>query len=115
MPTRTSSRSWSAASLTSCSKSSWMRCEVSAPTAIAKPQRMTSVRSAEPPASRQRIGIRLCAEDVARAADRMKESSFTARFQLASQVGYEDLDRVGRRERIVTPDLLQEADRKSVV
>ncbi len=32
---------------------------------------MTSVNSAEPPASRQRIGSRLYAEDVARAADRM--------------------------------------------
>ena len=33
--------------------------------------RITHVSSAEPPASRQRIGIDLYAENVARAADRM--------------------------------------------
>src|SRR3712207_3478387 len=86
-----------------------MRWVVSAPTAIANAQRMTSVSSADPPASRQRIGIRSSAEDVARAADRMEESGLTAGFQLASQVRHEHLDGVRRREGIVAPDLLEEA------
>src|ERR671921_1422290 len=104
----TSLRSESAAVLTSSSKSSWMRCAVSAPTAIAKPQRMTSVSSAEPPARRQRIGMRLYAEDVSRAADRMEEPRLAIGFELPSQVGDEDLDRVRDRERVITPDLVEQ-------
>jgi hypothetical protein len=44
---------------------------VSTPTITAKPARITNVRTAEPPASRQRIGSVLYAENVARAADRV--------------------------------------------
>src|SRR4051794_33062163 len=107
---------WSRASLAirlaeSCtwrSKSSTMRPVVSTPTITAKPHRMTSVSTAEPPASRQRIGTRLYAEDVARAADRMEEAGLATGFQLPSQVGDEDLDRVRDRERVVPPDLVEQ-------
>src|SRR5690242_2031066 len=69
---------------------------------------MTRVSRAEPPASRQRIGTRLYAEDVARAADRMEEARFATGFQLPSQVGDEDLDRVGDRERVIAPHLVEQ-------
>src|SRR3954468_24221807 len=85
-----------------------MRPVVSTPTIAANPQRMTSVSSAEPPARRQRMGRRLYAEDVARAADRMEEPRLATGFQLPSQVGDEDLDRVGDRERVVAPDLVEQ-------
>src|SRR5918998_3436225 len=85
-----------------------MRRVVSTPTMAAKPHRMTSVRAAEPPASRQRIGRRLYAEDVPRAADRMEEPRLAIGFELPSQVGDEDLDRVGDRERVVAPDLVEQ-------
>jgi len=55
----------SATAAVSASNSLCSRDDVSAPTAPAKPHRMTSVSSAEPPARRQRIGMRLSAEDVA--------------------------------------------------
>src|SRR5688572_18468567 len=105
----TSLRSESAAVRTSSSKSSWMRWAVSAPTAIAKPQRMTRVSSAEPPARRQRIGMRSSAEDVARATDGVKEPRLSTGFQLSPQIGHEHLDGVRRGERVVAPDLLQQA------
>src|SRR3954447_11277772 len=85
-----------------------MRLEVSPPTAPAKPHRMTSVRSADPPARRQRMGICLGAEYVACAADRMEETRLIAGFQLPSKVRYEDLDGVRRCKRIVAPYLLEE-------
>src|SRR3954463_9207934 len=85
-----------------------MRPVVSTPTIAANPQRMTSVSSAEPPASRQRMGRRLYAEDVARAADRMEEPRLATGFPLPSQVGDEDLDRVGDRERVVAPHLVEQ-------
>jgi hypothetical protein len=44
---------------------------VRTPTIAANPARITSVSAAEPPASRQRIGTDLYAENVARAADRV--------------------------------------------
>src|SRR3982751_2177353 len=81
---------------------------VSVPTITAKPHRMTSVSAAEPPARRQRIGWRFYAEYVARAADRMEESRFPTGFELPSQVGDEDLDRVGDRERVIAPDLVEQ-------
>src|SRR5215207_5196961 len=81
---------------------------VSTPTIVAKPRRITSVSSAEPPASRQRIGSRLYAEDVACAADRMKEPWLATGFQLPPQVGHEHLDRVRDRERVVAPDLVEQ-------
>src|SRR5919112_1815034 len=90
-------------------KSDWMRRVVRTPTIVANPQRMTSVRTAEPPASRQRIGRRLYAEDVARAADRVKEARLATGLELSSQVGHEDLDGVRDGERVVAPDLVEQA------
>src|SRR3954471_23887601 len=98
----------SALAATSSWKSSWIWRVVSTPTIAAKPQRMTSVSAAEPPARRQRIGRRLYAEDVARAADRMEESRLATGFELSSQIGDEHLDRVGDRERVVAPDLVEQ-------
>src|SRR5947209_906967 len=81
---------------------------VSVPTITAKPHRITSVSAAEPPARRQRIGWRLYAEYVARAADRMEESRFPTGFELPSQIRDEHLDRVGDRERVVAPHLVEQ-------
>src|SRR6478672_13527241 len=69
---------------------------------------MTSVSSAEPPARRQRIGRRLYAEDVPRAADRMEEPRLATGFELPSQVGDEDLDRVRDRQGVVAPHLVEQ-------
>src|SRR5689334_14245511 len=99
---------FSAWSVTWRLKSSDSRRVVSTPTTTAKPHRITSVSAAEPPASRQRIGTRLYAEYVARAADRMEEARLSTGFELPSQVGDEDLDRVGDRERVVAPDLVEQ-------
>src|SRR5215210_2751796 len=85
-----------------------MRRVVRTPTIVAKPHRITSVRTAEPPASRQRIGRRLYAEDVARAADRMKEPGLTTGFKLPAQVGHEHLDGVRDGERVVAPHLVEQ-------
>src|SRR4051794_23691145 len=85
-----------------------MRRVVSTPTIAAKPHRITSVSAAEPPARRQRMGRRLYAEDVACAADRMEEPRLATGFQLPSQVGDEDLDRVRDREGVVAPDLVEQ-------
>src|SRR5436190_5116219 len=90
-------------------KSARIRRVVATPTIAAKPMRITSVRTAEPPASRQRIGRRLYAEDVARAADRMEESRLAIGFELPSQVRDEHLDRVGDRERVIAPHLVEQA------
>src|SRR4051794_16520008 len=98
----------SAADRTWLLKSARIRRVVATPTTAAKPQRITSVRTAEPPASRQRIGRRLYAEDVARAADRVKEARLATGLELSSQVGHEDLDRVGDRERVIAPHLVQQ-------
>src|SRR4051795_2747319 len=81
---------------------------VSVPTITAKPSRMTSVSAAEPPAKRQRIGWGLYAEYVACAADRVEEARFAPGLELSSQVGYEDLDRVRDRERVIAPDLVEQ-------
>src|SRR3954453_8307893 len=81
---------------------------VSVPTITAKPHRMPTVGAAEPPARRQRIGWRLYAEYVARAADRMEESRFPTGFELPSQVGDEHLDGVRDRERVVAPHLVEQ-------
>src|SRR5436189_1209243 len=99
----------SAADRTWLLKSARMRRVVATPTIAAKPSRITSVRTAEPPASRQRIGRRLYAEDVACAADRMEEPRLATGFELPSQVGHEHLDRVGDREGVVPPYLVEEA------
>src|ERR687888_225043 len=92
--------SWSAASASCWLKSAWIRRVVRTPTITAKPSRITSVSAAEPPASRQRIGRRLYAEDVACAADCMKEPWFATGFELSAEVRDEDLDRVGDGERV---------------
>src|ERR671923_2083857 len=81
---------------------------VSTPTIAANPSRITSVSSAEPPARRQRIGSRLYAEDVACAADRMKEPWLATGFQLPPEIGHEHLDGVRDRERVVAPDLVEQ-------
>src|SRR5579875_2254295 len=75
----------------------------------AKPERMTKVRTAEPPARRQRIGTRLYAENVPRAADRMEEARLATGFQLSPQVGDEHLDRIRHRERVIAPHLVEQA------
>src|SRR5215212_10229494 len=98
----------SAAEATWRLKSSCSRRVVRTPTMAAKPHRITSVRAAEPPASRQRIGRRLYAEDVARAADRVKEAGLAIGFQFPAEVGHEDLDGVRDRERVVSPDLVEQ-------
>src|SRR3954470_11599638 len=85
-----------------------MRRIVSTPTIVAKPQRITSVRTADPPARRQRIGRRLYAEDVARAADRVEEARLATGLELSSEVGHEDLDGVRDRERVVAPHLVEQ-------
>src|SRR3954447_26397748 len=98
----------SAAERTWLLKSERIRRVLAAPTTAAKPIRITSVRTAEPPASRQRIGRRLYAEDVARAADRMKEPRLATGFQLSPQIGHEHLDRVRDGERVVAPHLVEQ-------
>src|SRR3954452_17309955 len=93
-------------------KSSRMRRVVSAPTAIANASRMTMVSSAELPARRQRIGRRLKllrTEHVPRAADGVQQARLVTGLELAPQVRDEHLDGVRRRERVVAPDLLEQA------
>src|SRR3954466_13549143 len=85
-----------------------MRRTVRTPTIVANPHRITSVRTAEPPARRQRIGRRLYAEDVACAADRVKEARLATRLQLSTEVGHEDLDGFRDGEGVVPPDLVQQ-------
>src|SRR5215203_280985 len=104
----TRSRRSFAASATWRLKSDWIRRVVRTPTIVAKPNRITSVSAAEPPASRQRIGRRLYAEDVARAADRMEEPGFATCFELSAEVRDEDLDRVRDGEGVVAPDLVEQ-------
>src|SRR5829696_2036176 len=98
----------SAAASTSRLKSSSICRVVSTPTIAAKPRRITSVSRAEPPASRQRIGSRLYAEDVARAADRMKEPRLATGFELPPEVRHEHLDGVRDGERVVAPHLVEQ-------
>src|ERR1700754_393939 len=81
---------------------------VSVPTITAKPSRITSVSAAEPPARRQRIGWRLYAEYVARAADRVGETGLATCFEFPSEVRDEDLDRVRDRERVISPHLVEQ-------
>src|SRR5215207_6637785 len=107
-----SSRSCRARS--SAASSTWrlkllsIRRAVRTPTIAAKPQRMTSVSAAEPPAIRQRIGRRLYAQDVARAADRMEDARLATGLQLPTEIGHEHLDGVRDGEGVVAPDLVEE-------
>src|SRR6478736_10262707 len=74
--------------------------------------------TAKPPASRQRMGCRLYAEYVARAADRVEETGLATGFELSSEVGHEHLDGVRDRERVVAPDLVEQllaADHQALV
>src|SRR6201991_2023711 len=105
---RASWPSLSALAATSSWKSSWIWRVVSTPTITAKPHRMISVSTAEPPARRQRIGRRLYAEYVARAADRMEESRLATGFKFPSEIRDEDLDRVGDRERVGSQALVEQ-------
>src|SRR4051794_35825895 len=98
----------SAADRTWLLKSARIRRVVATPTTAAKPIRITSVSAAEPPASRQRIGRRLYAEDVARAADCMKESWLSTGFEFSAEVGHEHLDRVRDGEGVVAPHLVEQ-------
>src|SRR5215210_4045629 len=98
----------SAASATCWLKSAWIRRVVNTPTIVAKPNRITSVSAAEPPARRQRIGRRLYAEDVACAADRMEEPWLAIGFQLSAEVRDEHLDRVRDGEGVIAPDLVEQ-------
>src|SRR3954453_3272675 len=79
------------------------------PMTIANAVRMTNVSAAETIASRHRIGTCSSTQDVPRAADRGQQAPPAAPLELAAQVGDEDLDRVRRRERVVAPDLFEQA------
>src|SRR6188472_615213 len=107
--TETRSESLSTAAASLLSKSDRTREAVTLPITIAKPVRMRKVRPAEMRARRQRMGRRSSTEDVAGAADRVEQPRLAAGLELAAQVGDEDLDRVRRGERIVAPDLLEQA------
>ena len=122
------------AAATSRLKLERMRWTVSEPTTSANAHRIVNVSSAETPARRVRIGRRSnvtdtrstkrasdartalecfdgCsgAKDVARSADRVQQSRLALGLQLATQIGDEHLDRVGRREGVVAPHLVQQA------
>src|SRR5918996_1193868 len=70
---------------------------------------MTKVSPAEVSASRQRIDRRSSPKDIPRSADGVQQPRLAAGLELAAQVGDEDLDGVRRRERVVAPDLLEQA------
>src|SRR6185437_11971484 len=106
-------------------KSARMRWTVKDPIAMAKAHRITNVSSAETPARRTRIGSRskvaetratarrtalasLRTKDVAGSPDRVQEAGLTLGLELAAQVRDEHLDRVGRRERVVAQDLIEQ-------
>src|SRR3954452_18384652 len=90
-------------------KSARTRDAVTWPITTAKPARMTNVSAAETTASRHRIGMCSSTEHVSRAADGVQHARLAPGLELAAQVGDEDLDRVRRRERVVAPDLLEQA------
>src|SRR4051812_26535523 len=90
-------------------KSSRMRRCVSSPTATAKVQRIAKVSAADVSARRQRMERRANTGDVGRPADGVQQARLAARLELAAQVGDEDLDRVRLRERVVAPDLVEQA------
>src|SRR6478752_2013552 len=90
-------------------KSDRIRLVVASPTAMANAQRMTQVRPAEISARRHRIDRRSSTQDVPRAADRVQEPGLATCLELAAEVRDEDLDGVRGGERVVAPDLLEEA------
>src|SRR3954463_7120852 len=99
----------STAAASSLLKSERIRLAVSCPMTTANPQRITKVSTADVSASRHRTGRRSSTQHVPRAADRVQQPRLTARLELAPEVRDEDLDGVRRRERVVAPDLLEEA------
>src|SRR3954464_9032745 len=99
----------STAAASSLLKSEQIRLAVSCPMTTANPQRITKVSTADVSASRHRTGRRSSTQHVPRAADRVQQPRLTARLELAPEVRDEDLDGVRRRERVVAPDLLEEA------
>src|SRR5439155_4677321 len=99
----------SAASAVCVRKSSRIRRCVSSPTAMAKVHRIANVSAADVRASRQRIEMRSSTQHVPRAANRVQQPRLAARLELAPQVGDEDLDGVRLRERVVAPDLVEQA------
>src|SRR6478672_8081190 len=82
---------------------------VASPTPMANPHRITQVSPAEISARRQRIEMRSSTQDVPRAADRVQEPGLATCLELAAEVRDEDLDGVRGGERVVAPDLLEEA------
>src|SRR4051794_27288660 len=103
------SRRSSAAAASWLRKSERMRLDVAWKTTIAKPHRITKVRPAEIRASRERIDRRSSTEHVPRSADGVQQPRLASALEFAAQVGHEDLDRVRRGERVVAPDLLEQA------
>src|SRR4051812_1830793 len=118
-------RSCDATLTTSSWKSSFTRSVASCPTTSAKITRIRRVSPAETPASRQRTGQRLIekgnrllvvsvmlgsgADHVAGAALGLQQAGLVALLELAPQVGDEHVDRVRHRQRVIPPDLLQQA------
>src|SRR5664279_5390720 len=117
--------SWLAVSATWRLKSERTRWTVKEPMPIANAHRITNVSSEETPARRTRIGRRsklaealwnapetargsLGAKDVAGSPDRVQQARLAVGLQLATQVGDEDLDRVGRREWVISPHLVEQ-------
>src|SRR3954447_18414411 len=103
----------STAAASSLLKSERIRLAVSCPTTIANPQRITKVRTADVSASRQRtdrlLKLSLRTQDVSGSADGVQQARLAAGLELASEVRDEDLDRVRRRERVIAPDLFEQA------
>src|ERR1700690_858925 len=103
--------------ITSLLKSDRCRWAFRRPITTANVTRITNATTATLVASRSRIGIRasgcrrrsLSPENVAGSPDRGQQPRLTAGFELAAQIGDEDLDRVGRREGVVAPDLVEQA------
>src|SRR4051812_21153973 len=58
----------------------------------------------------RRLGLvtTLLLEHVAGATFGVQETSLSAGLQLAAQVGDEDVDRVGRRGRVIAPDVVEQ-------
>src|SRR5204863_279609 len=107
-------------------KSARMRWTVIQPIARANAHRITNVKSAETPARRSRIGSRskpaeirraardsqrsgLRTKDVAGSPERVQQARLAVGAELAAQVRDEDLERVGRREGVIPPYLVEQA------
>src|SRR3954452_19285778 len=104
-------------------KSPSRRFDVSRPTTSEKITRIRNVRTADTAARRQRTGQRFGvrtsrirssrfiawrSHDVAGAALCVKDSRLAARLELSPHVRDEDVDGVGHRHGVITPDLLEQ-------